>query len=196
MATIRSNVTEQIISEINLFGPTMPQNVIENEFNFEYATLATIQPSVAIEYTVKGANDLYFDSNNFSLHMLVKITKADETNIDANTAAPINLTLNSMFREIGLELNDRKCWRHEPAVPVSLTSEDSYELQLGNPNNTFPERGMNTAHERAHGFHRSGWEQCRVEHSRNKICEKCRGRAHQSRSFGRLSARAPYSSKY
>ena len=39
--------------------------------------------------------------------MIGKITKADGTNIDANTAAPINLTLHSMFREIGLELNGR-----------------------------------------------------------------------------------------
>ena len=39
--------------------------------------------------------------------MLSKITKADGTNIDANTVAPINLTLHLMFREIGLELNGR-----------------------------------------------------------------------------------------
>ena len=83
----------------------MQQNVIENEFNREYAPLATIQPGMAIEITVKGANDRYLDLNNSCLHVLVKITKADGTNIDANTAAPINLTLHSMFREIGLELN-------------------------------------------------------------------------------------------
>ena len=39
--------------------------------------------------------------------MLAKITKADGTNIDQNTAAPVNLTLHSMFREIGMELNGR-----------------------------------------------------------------------------------------
>ena len=39
--------------------------------------------------------------------MIVKITKKDRTNIDANTAAPINLTLHLMFREIGLEFNGR-----------------------------------------------------------------------------------------
>ena len=60
---------------------------------------------MAIEFTVKGANDLYLDLNNSLLHVLAKIIKADGTNIDANTAAPINLTLQSMFREIGLVLN-------------------------------------------------------------------------------------------
>ena len=62
---------------------------------------------MAIEFTVKGANDLYLDLNNTRLHVLVKISKADKTNIDANTAASINLTLHSMFHEIGLELNGR-----------------------------------------------------------------------------------------
>ena len=58
MAIIGGDVTEQITSEVDLFGFIMLQNVIENEFNREYAPLATIQPGVAIEFTVKGANDL------------------------------------------------------------------------------------------------------------------------------------------
>ena len=58
---------------------------------------------MAIEFTVESANDLYLDLHNSRLHVIAKITKADGTNIDANSAAPINLTLHSMFREIGLE---------------------------------------------------------------------------------------------
>ena len=37
MATIGGDVTEQITSEDDLFGSIMQQNVIENEFNSEYA---------------------------------------------------------------------------------------------------------------------------------------------------------------
>ena len=107
MATIGGDVTEKITSEVDLFGSIMQQNVIENEFNREYASLATIQPGAAIEFRVTGSNDLYLDLNNSRLHVLAKITKADGTNIDANTAAPIKLTLHSMFREIGVELNNR-----------------------------------------------------------------------------------------
>ena len=62
---------------------------------------------MAIELAVKGANDLYLDLNNSRLHVLAKITKADGTNIDANTAGLINMTLHSMFRDIGLELKGR-----------------------------------------------------------------------------------------
>ena len=107
MATIGGDVTEEITSEVDLFGSIMQQNIIENEFNREYAPLASIQPGAAIEFRVTGSNDLYLDLNNSRLHVLAKITKADGTNIDENTAAPINLTLHSMFREIGVELNSR-----------------------------------------------------------------------------------------
>ena len=81
----------------------MLQNVIENKYNREYAPMATIQPGMAIEFTVKCANDLYLEMNNLPLHVLSKITNADETNIDANTAAPINLLLHSMISKINLE---------------------------------------------------------------------------------------------
>ena len=105
MAAIGGDVTKQITSEVDLFKSIMQQNVIENEFNREYAPLATIQPGMAIEFTVKSAK--YLDLNNSRLHVIAKIIKADGTNIDANTAAPINLTLQSMFREIGMEFNGR-----------------------------------------------------------------------------------------
>ena len=107
MATIGGDVTEQITSEVDLFGSIMQQNVIENEFNRDYVPLATIQPGMAIEFTVNSANDLYLELNNSRLHVIAKFTKADGTNIVANTTSPINLTLHSMFREMGLEFNVR-----------------------------------------------------------------------------------------
>ena len=60
---------------------------------------------MAIEFTVKSANYLFLDLNNLRLYVLAKITKANETNIHGNIANPINLTLHSMFREIGIRLN-------------------------------------------------------------------------------------------
>ena len=85
----------------------MQQNVIENEFNLEYSLLATNLPGAAIEFTVNNPNYLYLDLKNSRLHVLDKITEANGTNIDANTAGQINLTLHSMFRKIGLKLNNR-----------------------------------------------------------------------------------------
>ena len=85
----------------------MQQIVITNEFNRKYVPLATIQLSMAIEFTVMNAIKFYLDLNNSRLHVLAKITKVDGTNIDANTASPINLILHLMFCELGLKLNNQ-----------------------------------------------------------------------------------------
>ena len=77
MATLRGDVTKIITSEVDLFGSIMQQNVIENEFNWEYAKLATIQPIAPIEFTVNSANDLYLNLNNPRLHSIVTIANAD-----------------------------------------------------------------------------------------------------------------------
>ena len=42
MATIEGDVTKEITSEVDLLGSIMQLNVIENEFNREYAPLTTI----------------------------------------------------------------------------------------------------------------------------------------------------------
>ena len=55
--------------------------------------------------------------------MLAKITKADGTNIDANTAAAINLTLHSMCRVIGLELIGRNVGDTSQLYPYSSVLE-------------------------------------------------------------------------
>ena len=52
MASNNSNVTEQITSEVGLLRSIMQQNVIENEFNREYAPLSTFQQLMAIEFSV------------------------------------------------------------------------------------------------------------------------------------------------
>ena len=104
MATIRNNVTKKIISEVHLFGSIMQQNVIKNKVNREYVPLATNQPRKAIKFKITGLNDIYLDLNNSRLHVFAKITKTNGKNIDANTAAPIKLTLQTKFREIDVEL--------------------------------------------------------------------------------------------
>ena len=48
MATIGGDVTKQITSEVDLFRSLMQQNINENKFNCEYASLATIHPNAAI----------------------------------------------------------------------------------------------------------------------------------------------------
>ena len=117
MATMGGDVREEITSKVDLFGSIMQQNIIDNEFNREYAPLATNQHGAPIEFMVKGSNDLYLDLNNSRLHVLAKITNANGSNIGANTAGPINLPLHSMFREISVELNGRNLSDTSPLYP-------------------------------------------------------------------------------
>ena len=101
------DLTEEIIYKVDLFGSIMQQNVIGNEFNREYAPLVT-NHGAAIEFTVTRSHELYLDLSYSHSHVLAKIIKADGSNINANTAAIIHLTLHSMCREISLELNSRQ----------------------------------------------------------------------------------------
>ena len=55
--------------------------------------------------------------------MIAKITKADDTNIDSNTAAPINVTLHSMIREIVLEFNIRNIGETSQLYPYRSVLE-------------------------------------------------------------------------
>ena len=130
-------MTKQITREVDLFGSIMQQNVIVNKFNWEYALLATIQSGMAIYFPVKGANDLYLDLKNSRLHVLAKITNADVTNIDTNTAATINLMLHSIFREIGLELNGQDVgdtsklyWYRSPLETLLTFCKETQETRL------------------------------------------------------------------
>lgn len=50
---------------------------------------------------------VYLKLNNSQVHVRAKITKADKTNFDANTAALIKLSLYLNFREIAVKLNGR-----------------------------------------------------------------------------------------
>ena len=79
---------------------------------------------MAIEFTVESANELYLDLNNSRMHVIAKITKADGTNIDANTTALINFTLHSMFREIGLKFNGRNVGDTSQLYPYRLVLEN------------------------------------------------------------------------
>ena len=117
MASIRGDVTKEITSKVDLFGSIMQQNIIENELTREDSPLAKIKHGALFEFMVKSSNKLYQDLNNSRLHVLAKITNADGSNIEANTAGPINLPLDSMFRKISVELNGRNVRDKSPHYP-------------------------------------------------------------------------------
>ena len=64
MASTGLETAEQITSEVDLFGPIMQQNFLLNEFNREFAPLASLAEGAPIEFLVKGADQLYLDLND------------------------------------------------------------------------------------------------------------------------------------
>ena len=56
---------------------------------------------------VKGAQQLYLDLNESLLLVRVKIINADNSDIGADTAGPVNLTLHSLFSQMSVEFNGK-----------------------------------------------------------------------------------------
>ena len=100
-----SSPIESMSEEVDLFGPQYIQTIVEKEFDRMYLPGTALANQQPIEFTVKRANNLYLDLNDSYMVVRVKITNADGTNIGANTAGPVNLTLHSLFREIEVRLN-------------------------------------------------------------------------------------------
>jgi len=102
-----SNTVDQITSEVDLFGPIMQQSVLLNEFDREYAPLASLQQGAPIEFMVKGADQLYIDLNESPVLFLVKMANADGTDPIDNSVGPVNLTMHSLFSQMNVEFNGK-----------------------------------------------------------------------------------------
>ena len=107
MAATALDTEEQITGEVDLFGPIITQNCLYNEFNRKYAPFASLAEVAPIGFLVKGTDQLYLDLNDSRLHLRVKITNADGTDMTTATGAIINLELHSLFREISVYLNGK-----------------------------------------------------------------------------------------
>ena len=117
MATAE-NVVESIPDEVDLFAPLLQQNVIKDDFDQEYLPVNAIQAGAPIEFSIKTADDLYLDLDESRFIVTAKITKANGTDMDGNVrAAPVNLLLHSLFREITASLNDTPVSDPNPLYP-------------------------------------------------------------------------------
>jgi hypothetical protein len=117
MATAE-NIVESIPDEVDLFAPLLQQNVIKDDFDQEYLPVNAIQAGAPIEFSIKTADDLYLDLDESRFIVTAKITKANGTDMDDNVrAAPVNLLLHSIFREISATLNDTPVSDPNPLYP-------------------------------------------------------------------------------
>ena len=101
------NIVENIPDEVDLFTTMFQQSIITDDFDHEYLPAIFIQPGASIEFSIKSADNFYLDLDESRYIVRAKITKAKGTDLNNNIrAAPVNLLLHSLFREISATLND------------------------------------------------------------------------------------------
>ena len=96
-----------------------------NEFDREFAPLASLQQGAPIELMVKGADQLYLDLNESLLLVRVKIINADNSDIRLDTAGPVKFdaafTVQSNVRGIQPEAGERA----ESPLPIPSILRDA-----------------------------------------------------------------------
>ena len=102
--------SNHLLGEVMLTTPVMQQSYLIREFEREFAPVAAITPGAPIEFNIPQADKLYQDLNDSRLRLRCKITKRDGTNLDAIAnvkTAPINLLLQTLFKDVTIQLNGK-----------------------------------------------------------------------------------------
>ena len=107
MAFVHENSCECTKSELDLFTVPPTQTSIESGSFVEYHPVSSIGDGGPIEFDVQSSGQFYLDFANTQLHVRAKITKADGTDLDADSpTGPVNLFLHSLFQQVDVSLND------------------------------------------------------------------------------------------
>ena len=70
--------------------------------------MSNITDTGPIEFNVSGTGEEYLDLAKIQLFLKAKITKANDTALDAETKVrPVNLFLHSLFSQVSVSLNER-----------------------------------------------------------------------------------------
>lgn len=118
MALVHPKSCESVHTGLDLFSVPPTQTAVEEGQFVEYHPLASLSPGAPIEFAISGATSEYLDLSNTYLHVRAKVTKADGTNLDANTdVAPVNYWLHSLFSQVDISLNDTLITSSENTYP-------------------------------------------------------------------------------
>ena len=112
--TSQENYTQCVRSELELFSTPPLQVAVEEGQWIEYNPVSSISSSAPIEFTVTGSGDEYIELNKTLLEVKAVIKQADgQQTPKTSHVAPINNTLQSLFSQVDVSLND---------VPVSSST--------------------------------------------------------------------------
>lgn len=108
MSLLHKKSAECTLAELDLFSAPMTQLSIEDKKYQECQPLSALNDNSPIEFFIPGDGEKYLDLNDTMLHLRVKITERDGTNIppDAGVAL-INYPLNTIFSQCDVILGDR-----------------------------------------------------------------------------------------
>ena len=108
MALLHQKSAECTLAELDLFSAPMTQLSVEDKKYQEYQPLSALSDSSPIEFYIPGDGEKYLDLNDTLLHLRVKITEKDGSNIPPDTAVGlINYPLNTIFSQCDVILGDR-----------------------------------------------------------------------------------------
>ena len=108
MALLHQKSHECTLAELDLFSAPMTQLSIEEKKYQECQPLSALSDSAPIEFFIPGDGEKYLDLNDTLLHLRVKITEKDGSNIPVDTAVGlVNYPLNTIFSQCDVMLGDR-----------------------------------------------------------------------------------------
>lgn len=96
-------------SELDLFAAPHFQTNIDKAKWGEYFPVSTVSDSGPLDFKISGSGEEYTDLKHVWLHVKVKVTKSDGTDLVDGTdkVGPGNLFLQTMFSEVIVSLNDK-----------------------------------------------------------------------------------------
>lgn len=124
MAFIHGTSEECAKSELDLFQLSPTQTSIESSTYIEVPPLAALSPNAPLDFYITGNSEDYIDLNNTLLYICCKITKEDDSDIDADArVALINYPIASLFSQLDVVLGDRLITQSNNCYPYRAMME-------------------------------------------------------------------------
>ena len=94
--------------ELDLFSNPPTQTSVKEGQDIEYHPFTALEKSGPIKFVIDGTGDEYLDLYHINLYVEAKVVCADGSSLPDDTdVAPANLTLDSLFSQVDVSLNDR-----------------------------------------------------------------------------------------
>lgn len=124
MALLHQKSPECTLAELDLFSAPMTQLSVEDKIYTEISPLSAITDGGPIEFFIPGDGEKYLDLNDTLLHLRVKITNPNGTNlINDAPVGLINYPLNTIFSQCDVILGDRLISQSSATHPYRVMIE-------------------------------------------------------------------------